>query len=80
MESDHFHPFMLDFEPTATVEDMAEALKLALGRAGCPACGRLSVFIRAVDDPAARELGAVGSLRTAISITPNLAVNTSVGR
>jgi len=76
MEFDH--PYLLDFAPDASVNDMAEALKRIMGRLGCTACGRLSVHIRAIDDPVMNELSEIGSLRSAFAINPAVSFNAGV--
>ncbi len=55
---------LLDFDPVRLdVDDVAEALKKILGKLGCPGCGRLSVHIKAVEDPEWEILREVPSLR-----------------
>ena len=51
-------PLMLQFNPTVTLDEVIEAVRIAYDRAGCSPCGRLSLYLHAqeVVDPAIGKL------------------------
>ena len=69
---------MLDFEPTASFDDLAGALKRVLDLNGCPACGRLSLHLRALDDPVVHEFGEIKTLKGVFELAPQVAVQTGI--
>jgi hypothetical protein len=55
-----------DPSPKQNIDQMVAALKLALGRAGCEACGRVAFWkIDFIDDPVVREIPTMKSFGAA---------------
>lgn len=51
-----------DPSPKQDIDQIVAALKLALGRAGCEACGRIAFWkIDFIDDPVVREIPSMKS-------------------
>lgn len=66
---------LLDFDADRfEVKHVAVALEKILGKLGCPGCGRLSVHIQAVEHPEWGQLREIESLRSVISIEPQIVI------
>lgn len=67
---------LLDFDADRfEIKHVAVALEKILGKLGCPNCGRLSLHIQALEDPEWSELKDVESLRSVISIEPQIVLS-----
>ena len=71
-------PLMLQFNPTVSLDEVLEAVKIAYGRAGCSPCGRLSIYLHAQDvvDPAIEKLRGLKSIVNVGELAQNVAVQT----